>query len=399
MANHGRPRGLHYNSPREAALSRSAGLQACQVLLVAFFIAVISLPLAANLAGRDGADPTAENRKLAEFPQLNGSWQAVAGFGGGVSDWFDDHFGFRASLIRWYGEGRLFGLGVSPAPTVVKGRNGWFFYADDESMTDYAGERPLTAEELANWRAAIVDARDWLRAHGVAYVFMIAPDKHVMYPEELPASIRRVGRTSRMDQVLAVLNDAGVATVDVRPALEAAKQRERIFHRTDTHWNDRGAIVAYQQLIDAVRTQLPPVPRPWTRDDFDPIAVEGHGMDLAGMMGLTRVLCETDLQLVPKRPRRAIVVEPAGRTSAGAAEGRIVTTIPGSTLPSALVVRDSFFSRLAPFVAEHFGRTVFLWQNDFDPDDVLKEHPNVVIQEIVGRHLYNFVPSPELVPR
>ena len=27
-----------------------------------------------------------------------------------------------------------------------------------------------------------------------------------------------------------------------------------------------------------------------------------------------------------------------------------------------------------------------------------KEAPDVVIQEIVGRHLYNFTPSPELVP-
>jgi hypothetical protein len=40
---------------------------------------------------------------------------------------------------------------------------------------------------------------------------------------------------------------------------------------------------------------------------------------------------------------------------------------------------------------------VYLWQNDFLPDDVLRERPDVVVQEIVGRHLYNFVPSPELV--
>ena len=28
-----------------------------------------------------------------------------------------------------------------------------------------------------------------------------------------------------------------------------------------------------------------------------------------------------------------------------------------------------------------------------------KEHPDVVLQEIVGRHLQWFVPSPELIPR
>ena len=30
--------------------------------------------------------------------------------------------------------------------------------------------------------------------------------------------------------------------------------------------------------------------------------------------------------------------------------------------------------------------------------NVQAEHPDIVIQEIVGRHLYTYVPSPELVP-
>jgi hypothetical protein len=51
-----------------------------------------------------------------------------------------------------------------------------------------------------------------------------------------------------------------------------------------------------------------------------------------------------------------------------------------------------------PFLSEHFSRAVYLWQNDFDATAVESEHPDVVLQEIVGRHLYNFIPSPELVP-
>jgi hypothetical protein len=49
-------------------------------------------------------------------------------------------------------------------------------------------------------------------------------------------------------------------------------------------------------------------------------------------------------------------------------------------------------------VSEHFSRVVYLWQNDFDADAVIKERADVVIQEIVGRHLHNFIPTPELVP-
>ena len=116
------------------------------------------------------------------------------------------------------------------------------------------------------------------------------------------------------------------------------------------------------------------------------------------MMGLKRVMQEVDLALVPRRPRRARVVEPAA-SATPFEEGRVVTEIPGSPLPHAVIFRDSFASRLGPLLSEHFSRAVYLWQNDFDADAVEREHPDVVIQEIVGRHLYNFIPSPELVPR
>src|SRR6185503_13460476 len=131
---------------------------------------------------------------------------------------------------------------------------------------------------------------------------------------------------------------------------------------------DRGALVAYQRIIEAVRARVPATPPPWTRDDFVPVERSVEALDLAGMMGLKRVLRETDLALQPRRLRRAVVF------------------------------RDSFASRLVPFLSEHFSRAVYVWQNDFDANLVEQERPDVVIQEIVGRHLYNFIPSPELVP-
>jgi len=355
-----------------------------KALLVALFLAVISLPLAANLAGVDGADPAAENRELAAFHRDR------------PAAWFEDHFGFRARLIRWYGESRLFVLGVSPSTAVVYGRDGWLFYADDSSIDDYARVDPMTPDAVANWRAAVVRSRDWLRGRDVPYVFTVAPDKHVIYPEAMPPTLTQVGDLSRTDQLFTAVQDLGVA-VDVRPALFEAKALERIYQQTDTHWNDRGALVAYQQIINAVRLRVPATPPAWTRADFDAVNRDVPAMDLGRMIGLSRVLRETDMTLVPRRPRRARVTEPADAQPMDEL-GRIVTEIDDPSLPRAVIFRDSFATRLVPFLSEHFSRVVYLWQNDFDSDVVLKEHPDVVIQEIVGRHLYDFIPSPELVP-
>jgi hypothetical protein len=369
---------------------------AARSLLAALFAIAISLPLAANLAGRDGADAAAENRELAAFPHLSASWSAIAGFGPQLGAWFDDHFGFRSTLVRWNAESRLFLLGVSPTPTVVKGQDGWFFYGDDKSIEDYTNAEPMTAEAIANWRQAILRASKWLRARGIAYVFTIAPDKHVIYDEEMPSTLSRITAISRTDQLFTALQDTGLA-VDLRRPLEEAKNGERIYQQTDTHWNDRGALVAYQRIIGAVRARVPTTPPAWTRGNFDPVERRVAAMDLAGMMGLKRVLEETDLVLVPRRHRRARVVEPPGAAPT-AEEGTLITEIDDPSLPRAVVFRDSFVSRLVPFLSEHFSRVVYLWQNDFDADVVEREHPDVVIQEIVGRHLYSFIPSPELVP-
>jgi hypothetical protein len=366
-------------------------------LLALLFVAVISLPLAANLAGVDGGDPGAENRELAPFPHVDGSLASLSALPAAFSGWFDDHFGFRSRLVRWYGESRLFGLGVSPSAAVVKGEHGWFFYGDDKSIEDYANVEPMTGEALANWRAAILRAREWLGARGIAYVFTIAPDKHVIYGEEMPAALARTGDLSRADQLFTAVQDTGLA-VDVRPVEFDAKSRERVYQQTDTHWNDRGALVAYQQIINTVRARVPSTPPAWTREDFTPVDRTVEGLDLAGMMGLTRVMREVDMTLVPKRPRRARVVEPGGANPTDEL-GRLVTEIADRSLPRAVIFRDSFASRLVPFLSEHFSRAVYLWQNDFDAQVVLQEHPDVVIQEIVGRHLYNFIPSPELVPK
>src|SRR5262245_13463188 len=122
--------------------------------LVLLFIAMIATPLAVNITGRDGGDAGAENRELAKFPTYDGSATSIVDYGNGFSDWFEDHFGLRSRLVRWYGETRLNLMGISPTTAVHKGSDGWFFYADDKATEDYTSADPLTPDAIANWRAS-----------------------------------------------------------------------------------------------------------------------------------------------------------------------------------------------------------------------------------------------------
>ena len=352
------------------------------VIQSALFVAAISLPLAANLSGRDGGDARTENRELATLQD-------------GVFAWFDDHFGLRSALVSWNARLEYFVLGVSPSPSVLRGQGDWLFYAESDAIADHISRNPLGPVEVQAWRDTVIRSRDWLHARGAAYVFTVAPDKHVTYPEKFNPSVHRVGHSLRMDQVLDAVADTG-SVVDLRPVMAAAKSRERIYHLTDSHWNPRGAHAAYQAIINEVRMQMPAVPAAWKLSEFEASERRREGLDLARMMGLREVLQEVDLALDPRRPRLARVVDPPG-VSPTVELGRIVTEISGSTLPRAVIFRDSFATALVPFLSEHFSRTVYLWQKDFVPEQVIEEGADVVIYEIASRHLYNFLPSPGLI--
>ncbi len=365
------------------------------VLLGAFLAALVT-PGAVMLAGLDGDAPHGENRELASQPARPSTWDTLRSFPRSASRYFEDHFGLRARLVRWQARLRLRTFGVSASPDVIVGRDGWFFYAGDGAAEDIASAVPFTRDELEAWRTTLEHTQHWMESHGIAYVFVLAPDKHAVYPEMLPASVRRVGAETRTDALVRYLGDhSTVQVLDLRQVLHAAKIRERVYHRTDTHWNERGAFAASQALLRLLAPRLGASPR--GRGAFVEQSATVPGFDLAGMLGIANALTEVDLRLVPRVPPRARVVEPA-RPDARLMDARIVTGQDGPGRPRAVVFRDSFGSALIPFLSEEFSRAVYLWQYNVDPDVVLAEHPDVVIQEWVGRRLSTLPPYDPFAP-
>lgn len=303
---------------------------------------------------------------------------------------FDGRFAFRETLVQTQSWLRYQLLGVSTLPTVWRGRDGWWFLANDGALESTLNEPPFTAAEIETWRAILQRTADFLAGRGIAYVFVVAPEKATIYPEFLPDGVYPRGGPTRTDQLVDDLRaHSTVPVVDLRESLLAAKPRQRLFHLTDTHWNEVGAGVAYRQILRALA--VPGLVPPGGDDAFDVTPSRDPGGDLAWMLGLSRTLGETSLRLVPKEPRRARIVEPADGDPRFAVP-RVVTVVDDARLPRALVYRDSFGSALVPFLAEHFQRMVALWEYDVVPATIGEEQPQVVIQEWVGRRLYNRPP-------
>ncbi len=359
------------------------------------FVVMIALPLLGLAFGLDASFVLQENRTLAARPEFKLDAAALQSFPRQIENYFNDQFGFRKRLIYWLALAKVKGLGVTSSPEVILGRDGWLFLAGNLALESYRATRPFTPAQLDGYQRIFESRRDWLAARGIPYLVVILPHKDTIYPEFMPGSYNKVHPRTRMDQLVDHMKThSSVPVIDVREDLRLAKEHERLYDLTDSHWNYRGAYLAYRKIAEPLARWLPGF-RVVARSDLRETSTIGPGGDLARMLGIASHLPEERLLLLPLEPwhhRQTAEVFPL---PAGWAPYRatFATERDDATLPRAVMFRDSFTAHLAPFLSEGFQRIIYVWDYDFDHGLIERERPDVVIQEMVERCLMAPLPK------
>jgi hypothetical protein len=138
-----------------------------------------------------------------------------------------------------------------------------------------------------------------------------------------------------------------------------------------------------------------PQVRPFERGQFDEVEGGTCGRDLVHLLGLPEETPERVPELEPRFPLRARR-EDLPRTWVRAElkySPPVAWYSPDTSLPRALLFHDSFAIGFHHLLAEHFQRMVAVWHDDFHPDLVEREQPDVVIQEMVERKLGSIIPQ------
>jgi alginate O-acetyltransferase complex protein AlgJ len=371
------------------------GSRTADQALIGLFLIMIALPLLGLVFGLDASFVLDENRTLADRPEFKMDRVALKGFPRKIENYFNDQFGFRKRLIYWLAIAKVKGLGVTSSPSVSVGSNGWLFLAGDLALQSYRSIRPFTQVQLEGYQRVFESRRDWLAARGIPYLVVILPHKDTIYPEFVPSSYNKVHPHSRLDQLMGHMKaHSTVPIIDVREEFLAAKEHERLYDFTDSHWNGRGAFLAYRRIAERLTAWLPGY-RAMARSDLREVSVTGQGGDLARMLGIPWHLPEERLGLVPLVPWHHHNTKEVFPLPAGWAPYRttIATERDDATLPRAVMFRDSFAAQLAPFLSEGFQRIIYLWDYNFDHGLVERERPDVVIQEMVERCLMGPLPT------
>lgn len=365
------------------------------LVLIACFLVGLLFPL---LVIRGHSTSVTEKRTLAPSPSWPASAEELMTFPSTFENWFNDHFGGRHRLVQAYHLMAL-ALGSSGTPRVLVGRKGWLYYTDSNdgnNMEDYRRTDPLTPQELERWRLVLETKASWLKSQGIAYLFIVVPNKHTIYPEYYPSRIRVRGVRSRLDQFMDAMHGSDVPVMDLREPLRQAKIFGPLYHRTDSHWNALGAALAGNLILEKLGSLDPGTHgRRFGVDDFSWHAMPGG--DLARMLSLSSLLREVRVPVI--RPGRLRCAPQAPEQVLDAEDPDLVITTCRSEGKSAVVFRDSFFTALRPLFSEHFTRTVYttaLPEIDTLEQFVRRYAPDVVVEERVERYLKVLPKAPDL---
>jgi len=342
--------------------------------VVGLFFAALWTPLIGTFFGVGNFRSDEENRILARPPSRaeRANW---FDFAHAFTAYFDDHFGFRGTLITAQALLKVKLLGVSTSPDIVIGKAGWFYYTGEKSMENYRGVLPFASGELEAWVRYFNGYNAWLARRGILFLVVIVPDKQTVYPEFLPGSIRKVTARTRLDDFTAAMKtESNVFVFDLRSALQAAKRRHaEVYYCTDTHWSAAGVYAAYREILPRIERKYPAV-RPFPY--IEPLRNGDYRAgDLARMLGLGRVWKER-----PQQPASSLVYTEMP-------EGDLHVRGPGPAGSRLATFGDSFLLPLADYLALHFEETVASRFAGLKPALIEQFHPDIVLFEMVERKL------------
>lgn len=352
------------------------------IIFTALFLAVCILPGAAYLCGYTAENR--ENRPLAREAELIGRSGLNLSFPADFDDWWEDHFGLREELVTAFNTITMATVRDTLNDKVTVGRGNYLFYS--ETLDDYLHLNTMSDEEIAKAAAVLRLVAEYCESRSMRFVFMCAPDKCTVYPEYMPGYLAPGSAPSNRERLYAALEACGVETLDLAALLISHKGDGDLYYEQDTHWNARGARIAYRAVMALV-------------------AADGQYLTYEDDAGCEEYGWRGDLHefVLPAAEGTLKYVEYGESgdyaTDAGtdAARDTFFGTSSDKNSLRLLMFRDSFAEALIPLVSANAGRAVYT--KEFPYNLVFTDESfDAAVVELVERNIPNLTGSAPLMP-
>jgi hypothetical protein len=264
-------------------------------------------------------------------------------------------------------------------------------------LGDFTGSNLLKDEQIKSLTNRITTRTDWLKKNlpDTELIYFIIPTCMSVYPETVPTQYKQnTSDVSRKNQFIGAVKAGGATVIDVTETLIAHKSDGlKLFHKTDSHWTEYGAWVAYTDLMNYIAEKFPDAaPRTFNDMGFYEKDVEGGDMPYYLDFDYSRarevaVFADPIIDM----PRRTLKFVDDSSLLMNHNTTPLYADIKTNraNLPSAYVCRDSYSIALYDMLCERFDRTVYrdMWNYDFDTEALTQIKPDYMIYIISERNL------------
>lgn len=352
-------------------LKASLFVAACMLLLLVPSVGMLIHP----------TTETTENKRMAEFPEIVTEGSVNTDFFQEFETYFNQHMAFRNRFLSWDARILHQGFQESNVSGVIAGAEDWLYYSS--TLDDYQGKSRLSERQLGAlaWNLSVVD--DYLEQQGCEVLMMIAPNKNSLYGQYMPYYTQPAAPLEEHNAVrlAPLLAEYEVHYSDLFSLL--SQQKGILYQKKDSHWNDVGAMLVYDQSMNQLQK------------DHSVYPATGLVSHRDGDLNKMLFSFYGEEEMVPSF---MVPVEYEVTTQDATVESGWMATANPEGEGTLLMFRDSFANTLIPLYSNVYAEAYYSKGQPHMLEMYLeKYHPDTVIIEKVERNIKDYLNAPPIL--
>lgn len=335
-----------------------------KIVYVTVFILALIIP---GIWTFVGSQETIGNEEQVNFSDVN-YWN----ISDKVDSYMNTKFGFRNKLVNLYNEIKYNVFTESGNVEVIVGQDGWLFYTG--ALHDYTGTDKLSDIQIDKIVKILSMVQNKVESSGSKFIFVSAPNKMEIYGEYMPYYHIEDTEPGNYEKLFAELENSEVTFVDLKKVFKEEKEISdyRLYYKGDSHWNEVGAFVAYESIMEELGLDYVECTKEFV------VIKNGYKSDL-------------DKMLFPNSPPNDeyIIIEKDYdfyyTSNYKGSMDLVIKTANDNKEGNLIMWRDSFGAGVYYMFAENFNTSEFRRELPYDLTDI--SDMDVVVIEIVERNL------------
>ena len=159
--------------------------------------------------------------------------------------------------------------------------NNFSFVQDDDNMLYYGSTWSLETDGLEEYANRVQRMKEYVESFGAKLLVVLPPSKILTGVSEVSRTWPLNDPNARMDKFLTLLEQRDVDAMDLRVTMRrSGRTLDELFFKTDHHWTPLAGFYAAQEIVNQIRDRF--------GDDWDPI---GFYMNLDNYNTYTYIGC------------------------------------------------------------------------------------------------------------